>query len=538
MKTRKNLIAVIIAVMLMLSMMTVSMIGCAAHSTSAMYDTATEADGYYYEAYDTGAEYNMAASTYTEEGFVDFNTEEYSYIEENGFKSVVNNPLSTFAADVDTASYSNIRRVINEGKVPEADMVRIEEMLNYFKYDYTEPAEGEPFGVTMEMADCPWNDQTKLLQIGLQAKKLDAEALPPSNFVFLIDVSGSMYWDNKLPMVQKAFSLLTEQLKDEDRVSIVTYADGDKVVLEGATGKDKPMILEAINSLEAGGSTAGSRGINRAYEIAEKYFIAGGNNRILLATDGDLNVGVTSEGELTRLVKEKKQGGVYLSVLGFGTGNIKDNKMEALADNGDGNYSYIDSVAEARRVLINEMGGTLFTVAKDVKLQVDFNPAQIKGYRLIGYENRVMSAEDFNDDKKDGGEIGAGHRLTVLYEIVDKDSSFGVASATSVYQNTASDNGSDDLFTLNIRYKEPDGDTSKLLTYPANGSIYTNEMSDNMRLAAAVAETGMLLRKSDYSGSASYEDAMDMLKEIDGMLDDEYILDFYGLVKKVSDMTY
>ena len=544
MKNKRNLIAVITAVMLTFAMLASFMTGCAAKTDYANYAPMVD-EGYYYETEATEA-YDMAAdSSYygmidpgNGENFIEFNTEEYNYIEENGFKAVVNNPLSTFAADVDTASYSNVRRVINEGRVPDADMVRIEEMLNYFKYDYPDPAEGEPFSVTMEMADCPWNPQTKLLQIGLQAKKIDADALPPSNFVFLIDVSGSMYSDNKLPLVQKSFALLAEQLSDDDRVSIVTYASGDKVVLEGATGKDKPEILEAINSLKAGGATAGAQGITTAYAIAEKYFIPGGNNRILLATDGDLNVGVSSESELTRLVKEKKKTGVYLSVLGFGTGNIKDNKMEALADNGDGNYSYIDSVAEARRVLISEMGGTLFTVAKDVKLQMDFNPAQIKGYRLIGYENRIMAAEDFNNDKKDGGEIGAGHRLTVLYEIVDKDSAFGLTSASSIYQNAASDNGSDDLFTLNIRYKEPDEDVSKLLTYPAKGSIYTDNMSDNMRLAASVAEVGMLLRKSDYKGNASYESALEMLKSIDNMVDDEYILDFYGLVKKVSDMTY
>lgn len=523
MKRIKAMTAVMLAAAFIMGLAAVSAAGCAKHE----YSDATESEAYY----------DMGDYMSEPEGsmYLDFNTEEYSHIDEYGFKSTMTSPLSTFAADVDTATYSNIRRVINEGGIPEPDMIRIEEMLNYFHYDYPDPAEGEPFSVTMEMADCPWNPQTKLLQIGLQAKKLDTDQLPPSNFVFLIDSSGSMYGSDRLELVQRAFSLLTEQLGEDDRISIVTYASNDKVLLEGATGADKAEILEVINSIEAGGGTAGSAGITTAYDIAERYYIEGGNNRILLATDGDLNLGVTSEGELTRLVEEKKKSGVYLSVLGFGRGNIKNNKMEALADNGNGNYSYIDTIAEARRVLINEMGGTLYTVAKDVKLQVDFNPAQIKGYRLIGYENRVMSAEDFNDDKKDGGEIGSGHRVTALYEIVDKDSDYPIVSATSVYQ-TAADNGSSDLFTLKIRYKEPSADSSELLTYPADGSIFRDELSDNMKLAAAVTEVGMILRGSEFKGTSTYESAMELLKSHSNIVDDEYIFDFYGLVKKLNEM--
>ena len=348
---------------------------------------------------------------------VEHNTEEYSHIEENGFQSVSLSPLSTFAADVDTASYANLRRMLLEGADVPADAVRIEEMINYFHYDYPEPEDGEPFSVSAELTPCPWNGDNTLLRIGLQAPQPDWEAMPPANLVFLIDVSGSMNQSNKLPLVKQAFLLLTENLRSTDTISIVTYASRDEVVLSGAGGDDPAAIQTAIENLTAGGSTAGARGIQTAYDLAEEHFVPGGNNRVILATDGDLNVGVTSEGELTRLIEEKKESGVFLSVMGFGDGNLKDNKLEALADHGNGNYAYIDSLLEAKRVLVEEMGGTLFTVAKDVKLQVEFNPEHVKSYRLIGYENRLMDAEDFADDTKDGGEIGAGHRITVLYEL-------------------------------------------------------------------------------------------------------------------------
>lgn len=336
------------------------------------------------------------------------NDEEYNYIKENGYTAVSSAPLSTFSADVDTASYTNVRRMIDDGVDVPPDAVRIEEFINYFDYDYADPADGEPFAVHTELSDCPWNDETELLMVGINTKGFDAvlDERPAMNLVFLIDVSGSMYDDNKLPLVQKSFSMLTDNLTAADRVSIVTYAGSDEVVLEGADGNDRKKILRAINDLEAGGSTAGAAGINTAYDIAQKYFIDGGNNRVILATDGDLNVGLSSESELTRLIEEKRESGVFLSVLGFGTGNYKDNRLEALADYGNGNYSYIDSEKEAKKVLVDEMSGTLFTVAKDVKFQLEFNPANVKGYRLIGYENRVMAAEDFNDDTKDAGEIG------------------------------------------------------------------------------------------------------------------------------------
>ena len=461
----------------------------------------------------------------------DFNTEEYSAITENSFKSTAADPLSTFSADVDTASYSNLRRIIRGGGTVPSDAVRIEEMINYFHYDYPEPQAGEPFSVTTEIADCPWNADTKLMMVGMKAKDIDMQQRKPMNLVFLIDVSGSMYSPDKLPLVQKAFNMLTEELTEKDRVSIVTYAGMDQVVLEGASGNDGIRIREAIEALQAGGSTAGAAGINTAYEIAKKYFIDGGNNRIILATDGDLNVGISSEAELKKLVEKQRKKGVFLSVLGFGTGNIKDNKMETLADNGNGNYAYIDSETEARRVLVEEMGGTLETVAKDVKFQVEFNPAYIKGYRLIGYENRVMSAEDFADDTKDAGEIGAGHTVTALYEIADLNSTMEFASSDLKYsdtENSGTENG--EYCTVSVRYKEPDEDESKLLTYPVAESAYTGQMSGNLRFASAVAAFGMVVRDSQFKGTANRELVLNLVSEND-TANDQYKQEFVELVQ-------
>ncbi len=461
-----------------------------------------------------------------------FNTEEYTAITENTFKSAVSEPLSTFSIDVDTASYTNIRRMINYGQAVPADAVRIEEMINYFSYSYPDPKEGEPFSVNTELSDCPWNSDTKLLRIGLKAKDIDLSGRVPMNLVFLIDVSGSMSDDDKLPLVQKAFSILTEQLTPMDRISIVTYASGDRVVLEGSDGNEKKKILDAIQTLSADGSTAGAAGIQTAYALAEKYFIQGGNNRVILATDGDLNVGITSEAELKKLIETKRDSGVFLSVLGFGQGNIKDNKMETLADRGNGNYSYIDSEHEARKVLVEQMNGTLVTVAKDVKIQVEFNPAYVKGYRLIGYENRALSAEDFADDKKDAGEIGAGHTVTALYEIADKDSKLELSSSDLKYTDGDSlgvQNG--ELLTVSIRYKAPDGDESKLLTYPIAESVYHPEMTEDMTFASAVAEFGMLLRESEYKGSSDKNSVLALLSQCD-IANDEYKCEFRDLVKQ------
>ncbi len=457
-----------------------------------------------------------------------FNTDEYDVIRENGFSSVRTSPLSTFAADVDTSSYAQIRRRILRGEAVPADSVRIEEMLNYFSYDYRQPEGDDPLGVTLELADCPWNEKTKLLQIGLQAPTVTREERKPLHLVFLIDTSGSMAGEDRLDLVKRAFLLLLDELSPADTVSIVAYASMDTVVLEGVPAYEKTTIMEAITGLEAGGYTNGSAGLIRAYEVAEKYLKEDGIGRILLATDGDLNVGTTSEAELARLVTEKKQNGISLTCLGFGMGNYKDNKMEALADYGDGNCWYIDTIYEARKALVTEGGGTFVTVAKDVKLQLDFNPGKVKGYRLIGYEDRVMAAEDFADDQKDGGEIGSGHRVTALYEIVPVDSDFDFGATESRYETvTASD--SDEWLTLSIRAKEPDGAESSLYTYPLAGEA-AETLSDNMKFAAAVAETGMLLRGSEWAGSSSWDSALALLRDCGAVSGDVYKEEFLYMV--------
>lgn len=469
-----------------------------------------------------------------EEAFEEFNTEEYNAEKETGFAKVSQSPLSTFSADVDTASYSNLRRMIEDGysldEIPEG-AVRIEEILNYFDYDYNLPKGSEPFGVTTEIADCPWDEDHKLLSIGLKTEEIDFSESTRSNLVFLLDVSGSMDDRDKLPLLQRAFGVLAENLTEKDCVSIVTYAGDDKVLLEGVSGDETEEIREVLNDLEAGGSTHGSKGIMTAYELAEEFFIKGGNNRVILATDGDLNVGTTSESELVELIEEKRESGIYLTVLGFGTGNYKDNKMEALADNGNGNYAYIDSVGEAKKVLVEEMGATLITVAKDVKFQVEFNPEKVSEYRLIGYENRRLDAQDFEDDTKDAGEIGAGHTVTALYEIVLKEEGEDTDSDLK-YSETVT-NGSDEWLTISIRYKEPDEDESILLQYPVDDSSYTDNPSEDWQFAAAAAEFGLIVTDSNYQGDASFEHVLDTLKELD-IEDDDYKDEFYSLVKKLD----
>ncbi len=468
----------------------------------------------------------------------DWNTEEYSALEEPGFKAVANDPLSTFSADVDTASYSNLRRMIEDGytlmEIPEG-AVRIEEMLNYFSYDYKLPEKKEPFGVTTVIGDCPWNQEAKLLQIGLKTQEIDFSEAPDSNLVFLLDVSGSMYTDDKLSLLQKALRMLVQELGGKDTVSIVTYAGEDCVVLEGESGSHQEEIIAAVSALEAGGSTNGADGIETAYELAERYFIKGGNNRVILATDGDLNVGPSSESELDALIKEKKASGVYLTVLGFGTGNIKDNKMETLADHGNGNYAYIDSVGEAKKVLVEQMGATLVTVAEDVKLQVEFNPAYIKGYRLLGYENRALATEDFDDDTKDAGEIGAGHMVTALYEIVPVDSKQEIPETKLKYQESQTDTGvkNGEWLNLKIRYKEPEEEESILKEYPVKEEDYAKEPSEDFYFAAAVAEFGLILRDSAYKGEASFENVRALLKKVDTD-EDDYKDEFVYLVKKLQ----
>ena len=480
----------------------------------------------------SGTSMPMTMSSSYKGNTFEWNTEEYTTFESNRFLSVLTSPLSTFAADVDTSSYALLRRKILSGERVPADSIRIEEMLNYFHYDYAQPKAGEPFGVTTEIAPCPWNEKTKLMLIGLQAAEVEKDQRPGHNLVFLIDTSGSMFGSDRLDLVKRAFMLLLDELDPEDTISIVTYASNDRVVLEGTPAADKTRIMEAISELEARGSTNGSAGILRAYEIAGKYYREGGVNRILLATDGDLNVGVTSEGDLTRLVTAKRESGISLTCLGFGMGNYKDNKMEALADYGNGNCRYIDTIYEARKALVEEGGGTFITVAKDVKIQVDFNPAMVKGYRLIGYEDRVMAAEDFANDEKDGGEIGSGHRMTALYEIVPADSDFDFGEAGSRYQNAqaAEPAGNTDWLTVSIRAKEPEGKESKLYEYPVTGEAVKETMSENMRFAAAVAEAGMILRESEWKGTATYTQALELVRGCESVSGDVYKEEFVYLL--------
>ncbi|MFT3934325.1 MAG: VWA domain-containing protein [Chitinophagaceae bacterium] len=472
----------------------------------------------------------------------EFNTEEYANIVENKFLAATQNPLSTFSIDIDEAAYSNVRRYLNEGSLPPAGAVRIEEMVNYFDYDYPQPAGTDPFSVNTEIAACPWNAQHKLIHIGLQGKQIPTNNLPSSNLVFLIDVSGSMDEPNKLPLVKSSLKMLTDQLRENDKVAIVVYAGNAGLVLPSTSGGNKTKIKEAIDNLEAGGSTAGGEGIQLAYKTAKQNFIAGGNNRIILATDGDFNVGASSDDELVRMIDQERKSGVFLSILGFGMGNYKDSKMQQLADKGNGNHSYIDNINEAKKVLVNEFGSTLFTIAKDVKIQVEFNPAFVQAYRLIGYENRLLAKEDFNDDTKDAGELGSGHTVTALYEIIPvgvKDN-FTQSVDSLKYQKNDSKviaTNSNEVMTIKLRYKRPDDNVSMLITHPVNDSkIELVNTSDNFRFSAAVAEFGMLLRGSDFKQGASYQQVISMAKSAKGSDENGYRSEFIKLVDAASSL--
>ena len=469
---------------------------------------------------------------------LNWNTEEYDSIRENVFKDVSTSPLSTFSADVDTASYSNLRRLLNSGytlsEVPEG-AIRAEEMINYFTYNYNGPERGEPFGVNAEISACPWNSEHELLHLGLQTEAIDFSDAPDSNIVFLIDVSGSMRDDNKLPLVKQSFSLLVDNLSEKDTVSIVTYASGVSVVLEGVSGDKKDKILEALESLQANGSTNGSGGIEEAYRVAEANFIKGGNNRVIIASDGDFNIGKSSASDLSEQIKKNAKKGIFLSVLGYGMYNYSDAVMETLADDGNGNYAYIDTLHEAKKVLVEELGATMLTVAKDVKLQIEFNPKYVSEYRLIGYENRALNNEDFDDDTKDAGEIGAGHSVTVLYEIVptteeNADSGKDLKYQTSNLTDEALK--SNDWLTLSIRYKEPDEDESKLLEYEIGSKYYTDKPSEDFIFSAAVAEFAMVARNSEFVADGSLDHIVEELNTIP--LKDEYRREFATLVDKVN----
>ena len=481
----------------------------------------------------------VAADFAYPEGAPAHNTENYATIHENGFRDVKAHALSTFSIDVDAASYSNVRRFINQGQLPPKDAVRTEELVNYFTYDYPSPTGDTPFALYSELSICPWNEDHQLLHIGLQGKEIATQALPPSNLVFLIDVSGSMHDPHKLPLLKSAFRLLINQMRPEDRVAIVVYAGAAGLVLPPTLGSDKPAMLAALEQLQAGGSTAGGEGIRLAYQVAQENFQPEGNNRIILATDGDFNVGTSSDAAMERLVEEKRAGGVFLTVLGFGMGNYQDAKMELLADRGNGNYAYIDNLSEARKVLVSEFGGTMFTIAKDVKLQVEFNPALVKAYRLIGYENRLLNDEDFNDDRKDAGELGVGHTVTAMYELIPAGSPEGVPSTDALkYQQREINEQahvSDELLTLKLRYKEPSGKASRRIEEVLKGApVAIGQTSDNFRYAAAVAGFGMLLRDSEYRGNFTFDKVAQMAKQAKGQDVEGYRQEFIGMVESCS----
>ena len=470
-----------------------------------------------------------------------YNTEDYDNIVENRFLAATQNPLSTFSIDVDKAAYANVRRYLDNGTLPPAGAVRIEEMVNYFKYDYPQPDNDVPFSVNTEISSCPWNSQHQLIQIGLQGKEIATGNLPLSNLVFLVDVSGSMEDYNKLPLVKASMNMLVDKLRENDRVAIVVYAGNAGLVLPATSGNSKTKIKEAIDNLEAGGSTAGGEGIRLAYKTAKENFIKNGNNRIILATDGDFNVGVSSDDELVRMIEQERKSGVFLSVLGFGMGNYKDNKMQQLADKGNGNHSYIDNISEAKKVLVNEFGGTLFTIAKDVKIQVEFNPSKVLAYRLGGYENRMLAAEDFNDDMKDAGELGSGHTVTALYEVIPVGVKDEFTKTVDPLKYQVNDRkiavNSNEIMTIKLRYKKPDSDVSRLINHPViDNATDLKNTTDNFRFSAAVAEFGLLLRNSEYKQQSSFNQVISLAKSSKGFDEEGYRAEFIKLVQSAMSL--
>lgn len=477
---------------------------------------------------------------YPIEDDIEYNREGYDKITDNPFVAVNQNPLSTFSIDVDGAAYSNVRRFINEKTLPPAGAVRIEELINYFSYNYDQPKNENPFAVHTELINCPWNNKHHLALIALQGKKIEEENLPASNLIFLIDVSGSMMDENKLPLVKASLEMLTDKLRTQDKVALVTYAGAAGLVLNATSGREKEKIKTAINALDAGGSTAGGAGIQLAYNVARKNFIEGGNNRIILCTDGDFNVGESSDDAMERLIEKQRNSGIFLSVLGFGMGNYQDAKMQILADKGNGNHAYIDGIGEAKKVFVHEFGGTLFTIAKDVKLQVEFNPTVVKGYRLIGYENRMLAKEDFNNDAKDAGELGSGHTVTALYEIIPTGSKESIDSVDGLrYQkndNTElSSSFSNEYMFVKLRYKKPDGNKSILLTHSvANEITEISKGSINIRFAASVAAFGLALRNSPYKGKAGFDMAYKLAQNALGTDIEGYRAEYLRLLRDVT----
>ena len=481
----------------------------------------------------------MAIEAPPPEGFA---REGYDKITDNPFFDAKTTPLSTFSIDVDTAAYANTRRFLNQGSLPPKDAVRIEELINYFEYAYPEPTGADPFGVTAEVSEAPWNPAHRLVHLGIQGKRVQTRDLPSNNLVFLLDVSGSMNSANKLPLLKKAFGMLVEEMRPHDRVAIVAYAGAAGLVLDSTPGTEAGKILKALDRISAGGSTAGGAGIKLAYNTARKHFIKGGNNRVILATDGDFNVGESSDGGLVRLIEKERESGVFLTVLGFGSGNYQDAKMEKLSNAGNGNAAYIDSALEARKVLVTEMGGTLLTIAKDVKIQIEFNPAQVAQYRLIGYENRILNARDFNDDTKDAGELGAGHSVTALYEIIPVGASdAGAQTPPAVdplkYQTVRPSAGAEspEMGTVKLRYKQPDGDTSQLIT----GTVVDErtplaQTSTAFRFSSAVAEFGLLLRESTHRGNAAFGNLIARAEAARGTDRHGYRADFVRLAQTAA----